>query len=109
MRAQHLRSLRRAACREQGGLCYYCLLPMRSDVTAEHLQARCDGGKDTRENIVAAHRLCNSRRHQLFPVEPPEAMAYANLVTLAKVAGIDLQEFAQATRSRRISTGPMPL
>ncbi|MNY53348.1 HNH endonuclease [compost metagenome] len=109
MGQNHLQSLRSAACRAQRGLCFYCLQPMRGDVTAEHLQARCDGGKDTRENIVAAHRLCNSRRHQLFPVEPPGPMAYANLVSLAEVAGFDLQDFAQAARSRRISTGPMPL
>ncbi|BEP50504.1 HNH endonuclease [Variovorax sp. V116] len=108
MRARHLQSLRRAACREQGGVCYYCLQPMRGDVTAEHLQARRDGGKDTRENIVAAHRLCNSRRHQLFPIEAPEPAAYANLIALARVAGFDLEDLAQA-RSRRISTGPVPL
>src|SRR5688500_10220810 len=27
--------------------------------TAEHLQAKCDGGADSLENIVAACRLCN--------------------------------------------------
>jgi len=106
MRAQyHLRSLRHSACREQGGLCYYCLRPMHSDVTAEHLQARRDGGKDTRKNIVAAHRLCNARRHQLFPIEAPEPTTYANLITLAEVAGLDLEDLAQP-HEHRISTGP---
>nr|WP_240531127.1 HNH endonuclease [Variovorax boronicumulans] len=80
---------------------------MHGDCTAEHLQARRDGGRDTRENIVATHRLCNSRRHQLFPVEAPEPMAYAILIMLAELAGIDLEDLAQ-TRPRRISTGPMP-
>lgn len=103
-----LQYLRRAACRDQGGLCYYCLRPMHGDVTAEHLLAQRDGGKDTRKNIVATHRLCNSRRHQLFPVEAPEPMAYAILIMLAELAGFDLEELAQA-RTRRISTGPMPL
>lgn len=105
MRAQNLQFLRRAACREQGGLCYYCLQPMRRDITAEHLKARRDGGKDTRKNVVAAHQLCNARRHQLFPVEAPEPTAYANLIALAEVAGLDLEDLAQP-HEHRISTGP---
>lgn len=109
MRAHHLQFLRRAACRDQGGLCFYCLLPMRGDVTAEHLQARQKGGKDSRENVVAAHSRCNSQRHQLFPFEAPEPMTYANLIALVGAAGLDIRDFAQATRSRTISTGPIPL
>jgi len=31
--------------------------------TAEHLLARCEGGKDGPENIVAACLSCNRRRH----------------------------------------------
>ncbi|MFP7722822.1 HNH endonuclease [Lysobacter sp. A3-1-A15] len=31
--------------------------------TAEHLVARQDGGTDCRENVVAACRWCNRRRH----------------------------------------------
>jgi len=81
---------------------------MGGDVTAEHLKARQDYGKDTRGNIVAAHRICNSQRHQLFPDEAPEPMHFALLVGLAEAAGIELSELAQAVRSRRISTGPMP-
>ncbi|WP_370315223.1 HNH endonuclease signature motif containing protein [Roseivivax marinus] len=39
--------------------------------TAEHLQARSDGGKDTFDNIVAACWFCNTRRHnQKVPLEP---------------------------------------
>ena len=110
MRASHLhiQFLRRCACRAQSGLCFYCLKPMGGDVTAEHLKARQDHGKDTRGNIVAAHRICNSQRHQLFPHEAPEPMHFALLVGLAEAAGIELSELAQAARSRRISTGPMP-
>ncbi|MCB1483339.1 MAG: HNH endonuclease [Hyphomicrobiaceae bacterium] len=32
--------------------------------TAEHLVARCEGGPDTIQNIVAACWLCNNRRHR---------------------------------------------
>ncbi len=31
--------------------------------TAEHLKALQDGGRDTRQNIVAACEICNRRRH----------------------------------------------
>ena len=77
--------LRLAAFAHQHGRCYYCQLVMAQtheleafaachgisrkqaralECTAEHLQARCDGGKDCPENIVAACRLCNQRRHK---------------------------------------------
>jgi hypothetical protein len=32
--------------------------------TAEHLKARCEGGTNARDNIVAAHHICNARRHK---------------------------------------------
>ncbi len=77
----HLRTL---AFQHQSGRCYYCCCPMwqqspeafvatfhlskrqarNLQCTAEHLQARVDGGGDCEGNIVAACRLCNARRHQ---------------------------------------------
>ncbi|WP_377511482.1 HNH endonuclease [Octadecabacter sp. R77987] len=33
-------------------------------VTAEHLWARCDGGRDIRRNIAAACLHCNTSRHR---------------------------------------------
>lgn len=74
---------RAAAFDRQNGRCYYCDHPMwLSDVrqyslqhhlsivqarhfrcTAEHLLARCDGGGNSRSNIVAACWTCNKRRH----------------------------------------------
>lgn len=82
--ASHLVRLRHEAYIAQAGRCFYCGAPMwESDsvsfahslsispgiakslkATAEHLHARCDGGKDTRVNIVAACLCCNQRRHQ---------------------------------------------
>lgn len=40
--------------------------------TAEHLQARCDGGRDNAVNIAAACITCNQRRHRLKPAPTPE-------------------------------------
>ena len=86
-----LQALRRAAAESQDNLCYYCRCPMwHSDVrhfsetfglsepqaqllqcTAEHLQAKRDGGRNTKTNVVAACRFCNTRRHaRPKPLEP---------------------------------------
>lgn len=74
---------RNFAFSRQAGRCFYCRLPMwLSDAasfaaaygmsdsqalafqcTAEHLQARKDGGGNSQSNIVAACRRCNARRH----------------------------------------------
>ena len=43
--------------------------------TAEHLQARQDGGGDSADNIAAAHRVCNARRHRCSEPLPPAAFA----------------------------------
>lgn len=71
-----LKKIRLLKFREQDGRCYYCDRQMweacdgsntenRSNLicTAEHLQARRDGGRDSASNIVAACKWCNSRRH----------------------------------------------
>lgn len=45
----------------------------RFKCTAEHLQARKDGGSNTSVNIVAACRFCNMTRHKrLSPLIPSE-------------------------------------
>lgn len=82
-----MKSLKKITCEKfalQAGLCFYCGQPMwlhdldsfanehgiskaRAgclQATAEHLLARCDGGSDVRDNLVAACRFCNSRRHR---------------------------------------------
>ena len=66
----NVKEFRDEAFHRQGGLCWYCGRPMArasdkrsSRRTAEHLLARCDGGEDVAENIVAACWLCNTRRH----------------------------------------------
>jgi len=45
--------------------------------TAEHLQAKQDGGRDSRSNIAAACWYCNSRRHQAHaPLDPDDFAAH---------------------------------
>lgn len=89
---------RKSAYLSQSGRCYYCNLPMwESDVesftqaykvslrqakllkcTAEHLDARMDGGKDNANNIVAACHWCNQKRHQRKLAPGPNE--YRNMV-----------------------------
>jgi len=68
---------RNAAYISQGGKCYWCGAQMiiktkknASQVwndprvcTADHLEWQAVGGKTTRDNIVAACRDCNNKRH----------------------------------------------
>ncbi|WP_370287288.1 HNH endonuclease [Roseomonas sp. HF4] len=93
--------LRRHANRDQNGCCFYCGEPLwepteeadaefarrigltrrqarRMLCTAEHLHPRCDGGRDTPTNIVAACLTCNRRRHAQ-PC-PPDWKAYRRRV-----------------------------
>lgn len=66
---------------KQEGRCWYCGVQMwqlspaelgcapnraasRLRCTAEHLIAKCDGGKDIATNVVAACAHCNSTRHK---------------------------------------------
>jgi hypothetical protein len=88
---------RLAAFDKQLGQCYYCRHPMwltnrkefankyniseleadRFRCTAEHLLARCDGGKDDSKNIVAACYFCNNSRHRKkVPLEPDNYKLY---------------------------------
>ena len=88
MRVHHLPTLRRHACRAQGGVCFYCHRPMGREVTAEHLRARMDGGSHTLENIVAACRYCNHQRHALFSGQAPDPQTYETFVLLMVAAGL---------------------
>ena len=92
-RLNKLAKIRSVRVQQQNGVCYYCRQPMcsgelseyasrygmtlraaaRLQATAEHLVARCEGGSDTLENIVAACRFCNSIRHFAKHPLPPEA------------------------------------
>lgn len=100
-----LSQLRRQKVRAQQGLCFYCRQPMWEgrperfatlyglkgsrllwlQATAEHLQARCEGGADKASNIVAACRYCNSRRH--YTPKPLQPQDYARRVQQRLAAG----------------------
>ncbi|WP_115633538.1 HNH endonuclease [Alcaligenes faecalis] len=62
-----LQKARERAFKLQNGCCFYCGQRMNQSpitkCTAEHLQARCDGGRIA-ENIVAACWYCNNYRHR---------------------------------------------
>lgn len=82
MSRQLSRSRQRAFTR-QSGRCYYCDLPMWAappaglkllKCTAEHLLARCEGGRDDLGNIVAACLYCNRTRHRME--NPPSPSEY---------------------------------
>ncbi|WP_342663004.1 HNH endonuclease signature motif containing protein [Arenimonas oryziterrae] len=53
--------------------------------TAEHLLARCDGGGDLSENIVAACAFCNKQRHRRR--QAPDPSAFKELVQRRIAAG----------------------
>lgn len=97
---------RERAFHAQGGRCYYCHCAMwRGDElvafcerhsltksqalglrsTAEHLNARCDGGGDSADNIVAACHRCNSGRHRRKVA--PQASSFVALVERKVVRG----------------------
>lgn len=82
----------------QSGRCYYCGFPLWESnknsfakthniptkaahllqCTAEHLVARQDGGKNQKQNIVAACLACNKRRHSRKRAQNPDS--YRTLV-----------------------------
>ena len=51
---------RNRKAREQRGRCFYCSLPLRDDMTWEHLVARAHGGTNKDSNLAIAHAVCNS-------------------------------------------------
>ena len=91
--ASRLAQLRSHAFRAQSARCFYCGAHMwtrnpeafaaargisladarRFQATAEHLQAKCDGGADALRNIAAACAFCNKKRHQRKAAPSPEA------------------------------------
>ena len=112
----HLKNLVLKSARRQHLHCHYCGLPMwhtcparfidliglhwagEMQCTAEHLMARKDGGLDTERNIVAAHRVCNERRHA--GGKNPSASAYHAHVQREMRGGRWLpNEVAEALRS----------
>ena len=85
---------RHQACLNQSHRCFYCKFEMWEcdpkgfatthkislrqaqffKCTAEHLEARMDGGSDAPSNIVAACAFCNRTRHKIKNPPDPEEM-----------------------------------
>ncbi len=105
---------------EQGGRCFYCelpiwvaqmeraaaavFLPWQLQCTAEHLIARCDGGTNRPENIVAACRFCNSGRHRRK--KPRTAEVHRAFVRQRMAAGKWLARFLNEPSLRRSPISP---
>lgn len=119
--SNRLTRYRQLAIARQNGCCFYCGLPVvpkenldnfallhglstaragALQCTAEHLQARCDGGPDKEENIAAACITCNQRRHRMKPAPAPD--------TYAKIVRGQMERGAWHKRAllRAISTNP---
>ncbi|MBW8464167.1 HNH endonuclease [Acidovorax sp.] len=96
-----LAALRRKAFQAQNCRCFYCQLPMWDGdgeaefaaryhlttalarllrATAEHLQARQDGGKNQAGNIAAACLFCNRMRHHGRQYSAPAPAQYRERV-----------------------------
>jgi hypothetical protein len=106
----------------QKGRCFYCDLPMWEGdcadfrkryglsegqarwlrCTAEHLVARCDGGRDEDDNIVAACRFCNAARHRVARPRDPAAHR-AHIAKRLRKGG--WHPAVQAPALRRLVTG----
>jgi hypothetical protein len=111
----------------QGGKCHYCQQPMWLDnleafarkyrisnaqarflqATAEHLKAKCEGGKNSKSNLVAACHFCNSKRHQAKSPLVPEMYLNEVRKRLArgkwhgiKVAPFDVGDLTDGNRSK---------
>lgn len=106
------RQARLRAFKSQNGNCFYCQLPMLPTAqegprallcTAEHLLARCDGGRNSPKNIVAACRHCNSKRHARSKALPPEL--FKDYVQRRMAAGrwhhADVRKVAHDVAARR--------
>jgi hypothetical protein len=83
-----LQKHRQSAFIAQQGRCIYCGCNMGNHPTAEHLQARQDGGTDRRDNIAAACWRCNYRRHADRDCAALHFLDYCTLVLIEKAAGI---------------------
>jgi hypothetical protein len=46
--------------RDYQGKCFYCSLPLRDDMTWEHLVAQAHKGSDKISNLRVTHGVCNS-------------------------------------------------
>ncbi|QRF60266.1 HNH endonuclease [Variovorax paradoxus] len=108
MGTHRISTLRSLACSAQDGKCFYCYRAMGREVTAEHLKARMDGGRNARENIVAACRYCNQQRHALFGRSAPGPDTYGFYVLLMLAAGLWGPDHSGTSAPKRAATIARP-
>ena len=102
---KNLQRARALAFHRQCGLCCYCKDPMwlrdpldfalqygitipqalQRQGTAEHILAKCDGGRNGADNISAACRCCNQRRHRRS--RALDSLRFADFVQLRMLNG----------------------
>ena len=119
MCSKNIQKNRVQSAQKQQFRCYYCGYPMWHNsnhkkfarkyrlspkqvrwfqCTAEHVQAKCDGGNNTASNIVAACLRCNRRRHQR--PTPLASDAYRKLVQQRVSKGKWFPKTVRLTQSR---------
>ena len=59
----------RTLLERDGNLCFYCLQPLKDDITREHLLSVTHGGKNHVSNLVLCHGKCNIRADSLSLME----------------------------------------
>ncbi len=123
-----LKIFRRKAFTQQFGRCFYCKLPMWEEdserfaeehglrlglskhlkCTAEHVQARQDGGTICVNNIVAACAWCNTRRHLGRHLKAPSSECYQSAVRHLMGTGKWHPVLASITANRHALVSPFP-
>lgn len=61
-------TLRRKMAKDQRGLCFYCHLHLRDDMTWEHLVPKSHRGNDKISNLRVAHQTCNAKCVGSLPI-----------------------------------------
>lgn len=52
---------RAALIQRDGDCCFFCIKPLGSNITIEHLVAHHKGGPDHMDNLALAHEACNKK------------------------------------------------
>lgn len=60
---------KRTILKRDGEQCFYCLMPLESDITIEHLFSLSQGGTNHISNLVLAHKQCNEDAGNLSLIE----------------------------------------
>jgi hypothetical protein len=74
--------------------------------TSEHLLARCDGGDDSRSNIVAAYSRCNRLRHRPKVPKSPNVWRAICLKRVARIYSVEQLTLLRAHHSNCARSRP---